>query len=192
MKKSVKRLLAAFLALVMMIGIAAPQPALASNVRLSRANLELYTGYSAALTLKNAENVKWSSTDTAVAKVTQKGVVVAVDEGSCKVHAYDKDTKKTYTCSVKVKRKSFSLYNSMEATRKNSTTYSFGMLKNYIKSELGDTISANVKWVSSDESIIYETENAGLCAVGYGTVVLTAKQGGRTYIYELTITDTPQ
>lgn len=190
MKKSGKRFLAVLLALVVVCSIAAPQQAFASAVRLNRSNLELYTGYSALLELKNAENVKWSTSDKKVARVSAKGVVTAVDEGSCSVRAYDKDTRKTYTCSVKVKRKAFSLYNSMGTTRKDCTVYSLSTLKNYIKSELGDTIGSDVKWISSDESIVYATENQELCAVDYGEVVLTAEMRGRTYIYKLTITDT--
>ena len=90
---------------------------------------------------------------------------------------------------MKVKRKAFSLYNSMGTARKDCTVYSLSTLKNYIKSELGDTIGSDVKWVSSDESIVYATENQELCAVDYGEVVLTAEMRGRTFIYTLTITD---
>lgn len=189
MKKSWKRLLSAFLAVVMIIGASMPRQASASTVRLNRSSLELYTGYSAPLALKNAENVKWSSSSRAVATVSSRGVVTAVDEGSCSIRAYDRDTKKTYTCSVKVKRKAFSLYNSMGTTKKNCTVYSLNTLRNYIKSELGDTIGSDVKWTTSDDSIVYATEERGLCVVGYGEVLLTAEMRGRTYIYVLTVTD---
>lgn len=190
-KKIWKRLLSALLVAVMLLGIAMPQQAFASTVRLNRSSLELYTGYSAPLVLKNAENVKWSSSSKAVAKVSSKGVVTAVDEGSCSIRAYDQDTRKTYTCTVKVRRKAFSLTQSMGTAKKDGTVYSLSTLKNYIKSELGDTIGSDVQWTSSDASIVYVTEDRGLCAVSCGEVVLTAEMRGRTYIYMLTIKEEP-
>lgn len=188
MKKLCKRLLSAFLAVAVLAAVL-PQQVSASAVRLNRSSLELYTGYSAPLVLKNAENVKWSSSSKSVARVSAKGVVTAVDEGSCSIRAYDKDTKKTYTCSVKVRRKAFSLSSSMGTAKKECTFYSLSTLKNYIKSELGDTIGSDVQWRSSDETIVYATEDRGLCALNCGEVVLTAEMRGRTYVYQLTITE---
>lgn len=187
MNKSGKRLAAFLLTFVLALGIFAPQHVSASTVRLNRSSLELYTGYTAALTLKNAEDIKWSTTDKAVAKVSAKGVVTAVDEGSCSIRAYDKDTKKTYTCSVKVKRKSLTLDASMGTVTKSGIVFSLATLKNYIKSELGDAIGSDVQWSSSDGAVVSVTEDMGLCAQEYGSVTLTADMRGRTYIYNLSV-----
>lgn len=189
MKRSGKRFLTFFLMAVMFAGAFVPQRAMAATVRLSRLNLELYTGYSAPLELKNAENVKWSTSDKDVAKVSEKGVVTAVDAGSCSIKAYDRDTKKSYTCSVKVRRKALSLDSSMGTVKKEGTFFTLATLKNYIKSELGDNIGSDVSWVSSDESIVCVTEDQGLCAFDYGTVTLSAQMRGRTYYYDLSIVE---
>ena len=104
MRKFVKRIMAALLAMILVSGVLAPCTVDAQIVRLNRTSLDFYTGYRANLTLKNAENVRWTSSDKTVAKVSTKGVVTAVDEGSCVIRACVLDNGKQYTCSVKVKR----------------------------------------------------------------------------------------
>ena len=184
MRKFVKRIMAALLAMILVSGVLAPCTVDAQVVRLNRTSLDFYTGYRANLTLKNAENVRWTSSDKTVAKVSTKGVVTAVDEGSCVIRACDLDTGKQYVCSVKVKRREFSL----KKTGKKGTTYSYTELKNLIKT-LGDTISSDVKWSSSDESVVYPDEDSGLRVVDTGKVVLKAQKRDRIYIFDLTITD---
>lgn len=190
MKKYMKKSLCLVLALIMALGMMMPQPVQASTVRLSKTSLELYTGYSKILMLKNADNVKWSTSDKSVAKVSANGIVTGVDKGNCIVYAYDKDTQKSYSCKVKVLRKSFSLHISRPESmffHIGGGMFSYTTLKNYIKSTLGDTIAADVEWSTSDKDILYTIDNQALRAAKYGDVVLTAKMRGRTYIYDVTI-----
>ena len=56
----------------------------------------------------------------------------------------------------------------------------------------GDTISPDVNWSSSDESVVYPDEDSGLRVVDTGKVVLKAQTRDRIYIYDLTITDSPE
>ena len=192
MKTYSKKWISFILVLLLALGMFAPQTAEASMVRLSKTSMELYTGYSGQLTLRNADDVRWTTSDKTVARVSSNGVVTAVDKGTCIVYAYDKSTQKSYPCKVKVKRKSFSLTISRPESlffHFGGGTFSFTTLKNYIKSTLGDTIAADVEWESGGKSIVYEIDNQGLRAADYGDVVLTAKMRGKTYIYDLHIVD---
>lgn len=193
MKRYIKKLVSICLVLFLALGAFAPKTVQASTVRLSMTSMELYTGYSKQLTLKNATDVvRWSTSNKAVAKVSSNGIVTGVDKGTCIIYAYDKATQKNYSCKVTVKRKSFTL----SITKPESMFFHFGggsfsytTLKNYIKTTLGDSIAADVEWESSDKSIVYVVDNQGLRAADYGEVVLTAKMRGKTYIYDLKIVE---
>lgn len=74
----------------------------ASAVKLNKKKMTMYVGDTFILKLKNATgDVKFSSTDKKVAKVSAKGVVTAVAEGKATIKA--KYNKKTYKCKITVK-----------------------------------------------------------------------------------------
>ena len=74
----------------------------ASAVKLNKKKMTMYVGDTFTLKLKNATgDVKFSSTDKKVAKVSSKGVVTAVAEGKATIKA--KYNKKTYKCKITVK-----------------------------------------------------------------------------------------
>lgn len=160
------------------------------KVALSETSAELYSGSQSTLKLQNASSVSWTSDNEAVAKVNSKGVVTAVDKGSCNIIATNKNTKKTYTCKVTVNRKHFILYNGLNETKEiptGSTTFSFYELRQLLKTK-GDTISASATWTSSDESILYQIPNSSkLRAIGFGTITLTVQSGSKTFVYDVDI-----
>ncbi len=82
-------------------------PVKADTPSLSRTSITLKVGDRAYLTLNDSVGkVTWKSTDTAVAKVSSKGTVIAKKKGKAVISATCSG--KTYTCKVRVNR-TFSL-----------------------------------------------------------------------------------
>lgn len=84
----------------------------ATSIKISKATLRLHTGYAynlkATVLPKKAtnKNVKWSSSNSKVAKVSTKGKVVGVSVGSCTITCTTKDgTKLSSKCKVTVIKK---------------------------------------------------------------------------------------
>ena len=74
----------------------------ASKLKLNKKKMTMYIGDTFTLKLKNATgDVKFSSTDKKIAKVSSKGVVTAVAEGKAIIKV--KNNKKTYKCKITVK-----------------------------------------------------------------------------------------
>ncbi len=72
-----------------------------SKIKLNKKKLILYEGDTYTLKVKGTKaKVKWSSSDKDVAKVSKKGIVTAIKEGSCTVTAKVKNKK--YKCQVTV------------------------------------------------------------------------------------------
>lgn len=68
---------------------------------INKKSITLNKGESKTLKIQNGSGTwKWSSSNKKVAKVTQKGKVTALKEGTCKIYA--KKGKKTLACSVTV------------------------------------------------------------------------------------------
>ena len=76
------------------------------KVKLNKKKITLTTGDWKKLKLKNLDyeidDIEWSTTDKAVAKVSRKGWVVALVKGECTIKAKVKATGKTYKCKVTV------------------------------------------------------------------------------------------
>lgn len=71
---------------------------------LSKTRLDLQVGKTAKLRMKNtSKKVKWASSNSSVASVSQYGNVKAKKKGTCKITA--KVGTKRYLCHVKVKKK---------------------------------------------------------------------------------------
>lgn len=197
MRNKMKKILSLVLAGVLAVSVLAPaQSYAAAKPALSATKMTLSVGEAKRLTVKNTKaKVKWSSSDKKVATVNSKGVVTAVDKGTATIKAYNKATKKSYTCKVEVKRKSFSLYNSMEPwagypETEGCSFYHNPELNTQLKKELGDTISKSTTWTSSDESILVVIQDGKcLVTIGFGNVTLTAKSGKKTFVYDVEVTD---
>lgn len=101
-KRWVGKLFAALMCMLMIFVMTVPEGTLAAEVKLNKTKKTICVGDTYRLKLKNSTGkVKWSSTDTTVAKVSSKGLVTAVGEGSCKIKA--KNNGKNYYCKIKVK-----------------------------------------------------------------------------------------
>lgn len=99
-----KKITIFMLTLVMSFSIMPVQTDAAQRATLSKSKLTLYVGSTAKLKVKNnSRKVKWSSSRTSVATVTQKGKITAKRQGSCTITA--KVASKKYTCKVTVKKK---------------------------------------------------------------------------------------
>lgn len=102
-----KKLLIIMLAFALSLSTTPAQTDAAQKAKLNKSKLSLYVGNTAQLKVKhNSKKVKWSSSKTSVATVTQSGKVVAKKQGSTKVTA--KIGKKSYVCKVTVKKKASS------------------------------------------------------------------------------------
>lgn len=78
----------------------------AATVKLSKTSLELEVGQTAVLKLKNVKKnieVKWKTSNSSIAKVSTKGKITAITEGTVKIVAFY--NKKKYICRVTVKNK---------------------------------------------------------------------------------------
>lgn len=75
-----------------------------SKIKLNKTKATIYVGKSIKLKVKGTKKkVKWSSSNKKIAKVTQKGKVTGVKNGTAKITA--KVGKKKYKCKVTVKKK---------------------------------------------------------------------------------------
>lgn len=75
-----------------------------SKIKLNKTKATIYVGKSVKLKVKGTKKkVKWSSSNKKIAKVTQKGKVTGVKNGTAKITA--KVGKKKYKCKVTVKKK---------------------------------------------------------------------------------------
>lgn len=165
----------------------------AAKPKLSATKVTLEVGKTKKLAVKNTKNkMKWTSDNKKVATVSSSGTVKAIDKGKTKIKAYDKKTKKTYTCTVTVKRKSFPLYNGKSETKvvpTGCTTYSTYSIRKFLENK-GDKISSSAKWTSSDETILSVLENGKyLRTLEFGKVTLTVKSGSKTFIYDVDVVE---
>ncbi len=83
---------------------------LSKKVTLNKTKISIYDGktYTLKATVSpsntTTKTLKWSSSDTSVAKVSSKGVVTAVAPGTAVITCKTKDTGKTVKCTVTVKK----------------------------------------------------------------------------------------
>ncbi len=116
--------------------------------------------------------VKWSSSDTNVAKVDNDGNVTPVGNGTCKITATTTDgTNKTASCDVKVdiKAKSISFSSTSYKITDKAQTPSFTP-----KILPENTANKNVTWKSSNTSIATVSSSGVIKAVSNGTCKITA------------------
>lgn len=158
-----------------------------AEVKLSEKKVTLMVGETTNLTLKNAKSVKWSSANKKVATVNSKGVVNAIDKGKTKILAYDKKTKKTYSCTITVNRPKVTLWNTLNnksaKVDKPFGQYSIESLKRYLHS-MGIIISDDANWSSGDKNLLLK-KGKNFYGFGYGTTFLKIISDGKTYIIDV-------
>ena len=128
------------------------------------------------------DTLKWSSSDTKVAKVSSAGVVTAVAKGSA-VITVKATSGKTASCKVTVKVPSTKVTMS-------KTTMSINVGKTYtLKGALspGNTTDT-LKWSSSDTKIAKVSTTGVVTAVAKGSAMITVKTtSGKTATCKLTV-----
>lgn len=111
MKKQIIKAISLIAVLALSISFALPLgdisvKAAEKKVKLNKKKITLTTGDWKKLKLKNGDfaidDIEWSTSDKAVAKVSRKGWVVALVKGECTIKAKVKATGKTYKCKVTV------------------------------------------------------------------------------------------
>lgn len=117
------------------------------------------------------KTLTWSSTDSSVASVDQKGVITAKSSGTTTIKAVANDGSGTYdTCTVTVK----SLVTGIKLN-KSSSDLIVGQSEMLTASvEPIDASDSSVTWSSSDETIAVVDENGNVTALRAGNVTITA------------------
>ncbi len=133
----------------------------ASKIKISTKSKTLYVGYGIKLKITGTnKKVKWSSSNSKVAKVTQAGNVTAKRTGTATIIA--KVNKKTYKCKVTVKQ---TAYLTLYDTR-------------------------NMKFVGTTKKVTYKSSNSKIASIDKkgkvtgkrpGYVTITAKMSGKKY-----------
>lgn len=146
----------------------------------------------AEIQLSGLDNSKaeWTSTDTSVATVDNKGVVTAVGKGKCIIKAVDGDT--TYIINVN------STYEPSEnvPVQPEITENKIGDLElsNENPSRQINAVppeGMTITWYSSDENIAVVDQNGVVKAVGKGSCRIYAEIGTAKYYAEVTSTYSP-
>ncbi len=151
----------------------------AYEIKLNAESVSLYAGQSKAIkatTYPTGVTVKWKSSNTSVAKVSQKGTIVAVNGGTATITAYFTYGGKTYkdTCTVKVSKPSISL---------NTTSSSIGLYDALYLKATTKPSGATVKWTSSNTAVAKVSSKGTVVPVRTGSCTITASMtyGGKTY-----------
>lgn len=122
---------------------------------------------------KNATNkdVKWTSSDKNVAKVTSKGVVKALAKGTAVITVSTVDGGYTATCTVSVIKKATGVKISRsKATVEKGDTYQLSA-----SVQPTDATIRTVKWSSSNKKIATVNDKGLVTALAAGKVKITAK-----------------
>lgn len=140
----------------------------------------------------NASNkdVKWTSSNKHVAKVTQKGVVKAVAKGSAVITVSTVDGGYTATCKIDVVRKATGVKLSRsKATVEKGDTYQLSA-----SVQPTDATIRTVKWKSSNSKVATVSANGLVTAVAAGKakITVTSTDGGFKKACVVTVHVTPR
>ena len=134
------------------------------------------------------QNVTWTSDDTAVATVSETGVVTAVAQGAARITVTTEDGGKTASCRVTVKGKEVPVTDV-------SLDYTEATLAEGEKLQLTATVSPsdatnpNTLWDSSDPAVATVSDSGLVTAVSEGspTITVTTEDGGKTATCQVTV-----
>ncbi len=139
----------------------------AAKLKLNKTTVSLYEGKRTKLTLKNAgkKKIVWSTSDKKIAKVSQKGSVLAVKAGKATIKATIKGTKTSVSCKVVV--------------GKYATKLKLNSAQNVILKEGKSTkikISVSPSKVLTKE-VTYKSANPEIATVNSSGKITAVKQG---------------
>ena len=162
-----------------------------TSVTLNKASLALTEQetfqLSATVSPDNAtdKTVTWSSSNTAVATVSNNGLVTAVKEGSATITAKAGD--KTATCTVTISKTVVAV----TSVTLNKTSLSLMEQDTYqlVATVIpADATDKTVTWTSSNSSVATVDGNGVVKGVAVGSATITAKAGSKTATCAVTIT----
>lgn len=167
-----------------------PEPAV---LTMNKTSVELTVGSSFALTVSGADKVAFSSSDEAVATVSDNGTVQAVSEGSAVITASAADT--TATCRVAVTAavdQPDTPVTPDTPAGKDLSLKAFGSeVTVQFSFKVGETVplevdgtDATVTWSSSDSQIATVDASGVVTAVSSGKTTITAAVDGQTLTIE--------
>ena len=178
MQSITKRLLAVISAVILMTTMLIPAfQASAASVKLNKTKIVLVVGQTYNLKVSGTKKTpKWSSSNKKIVSVTKKGVVKGLKKGTATITA--KIGKKTYKCKVTVEAPKLS------STKKTVTAgTSFALKLNGTK--------RTVKWYTSNKKIATVSKKGVVKTRKAGSVKITAKLGGKSYVCRLTVKAKP-
>lgn len=149
----------------------------AASVRLNKTKIVLVVGQTYNLKVSGTKKTpQWSSSNKKIVSVTKKGVVKGLKKGTATITA--KIGKKKYKCKVTVEAPKLS------STKKTVTAgTSFALKLNGTK--------RTVKWYTSNKKIATVSKKGVVKTLRAGSVKITAKLGGKSYVCRLTVKAKP-
>ncbi len=178
MQSITKRLLAVISAVILMTTMLIPAfQASAASVKLNKTKIVLVVGQTYNLKVSGTKKTpQWSSSNKKIVSVTKKGVVKGLKKGTATITA--KIGKKKYKCKVTVEAPKLS------STKKTVTAgTSFALKLNGTK--------RTVKWYTSNKKIATVSKKGVVKTLRAGSVKITAKLGGKSYVCRLTVKAKP-
>ena len=178
MQSITKRLLAVISAVILMTTMLIPAfQASAASVKLNKTKIVLVVGQTYKLKVSGTKKTpQWSSSNKKIVSVTKKGVVKGLRKGTATITA--KIGKKTYKCKVTVESPKLS------STKKTVTAGTSFTLK------LNGT-KQTVKWYTSNKKIATVSKKGVVKTLRAGSVKITAKVGGKSYVCRVTVKAKP-
>ena len=148
-----------------------------TSVKLNKTTLTIDAKKTATLTATvgpsnaNNKNVKWTTSNSAVATVTVSGKVKAIKKGTATITATARDgSGKKATCKVTVKQPVTSL--TLDKTDLKLKIGKKSTLKATVKP--ANANNKDVKWTTSNKSVATVTSDGKVKGIKYGTATITA------------------
>ncbi|GEM_PF-4660482 len=160
-----------------------------ANLSFNQNSLTLFKGATSTLSIiKNPSDatlkgeIIWNSSNTAVATVTEQGLVSAVNKGTANITASVDGC--TAICSVSVLESVSGI-----SLNKSSATINKGesITLTYSVIPIGATLQGEVSWVSSDSSVATVDNQGNVKAVGAGTADITVSLEGYNATCHITV-----
>lgn len=160
----------------------------AESVAINEESLELTAGERAALDAIVApdyaynRDVVWTSSDTAVASVSDTGIVTAAGTGEAVITASSADGTLSDTCTVTVAEP-----RAITGLTLDKSEITLPELNSVCVINADGASASDIVWTSSDDSVA-EVNNGAVTAVGEGEAVITASAGGYDAECAVTVT----
>jgi len=205
MKRNFSKLMCAILALAMIVSIVPTSTVSAAAAKISKAKATMEVDSTLVLKVKNTKaNVKWSSNNKSVAKVSDSGKVTAVKEGTatitatvnkakynCTVTVVDSnkgsDSKKKKTFDAEAIAKKIKVQNDYKFCGRYSLyTYEYLVVKN--TSDFDVQLTAKIKFLDEDSNMLGVTSDS-ITVLGAGEEVCLKFASDRDFAsYDVTFT----